>query len=294
MGSRREKPLRHGFGAQSPRCAVIRIAEALRVSGIAAVDARVLLRFVLGWGDAHLAARPEQVLTEDQQDRYFSLLERRRAGEPVAYLTGEREFFSLGFRVTPAVLIPRPETELLVELALERIGPEARAQVLDLATGSGCVALAIARHRPRTRVTATDCSREALDVAIENARRLHVANITFKLSDWFSALEGRKFDLIVSNPPYIADGDPHLDQGDVRFEPKRALIGGADGLGCIRHIVVHAHRHLPGGGWLFFEHGYDQGARCRRLLARAGFAGALSRADFAGTERVSGGYAVRA
>jgi release factor glutamine methyltransferase len=264
------------------------VAEALRAAGIESADARVLLRFVLGASDAQLVTHPERALTDVERERFLALAARRRGGEPVAYLTGEREFYSLPFKVTPAVLIPRPETELLVETALERIAADAPVSVLDLATGSGCVAVAIGRHRARARVTATDISREALNVARRNAETQGV-DIEFMESDWFSALPGRRYDFIVANPPYIAEGDPHLASGDLRFEPRKALVAGPDGLTCIDAIVARAHAHLVIGGWLLFEHGFDQAARCRNLLQRAGFGHVMSKRDLAGIERISGG-----
>lgn len=272
-----------------PGMAVTSIAEALRIAGIDPGEARTLLRTVLRASDAHLAAYPEQELTASQQAGYLAWVERRRAGEPVAYLIGEREFYSLAFKVTPAVLIPRPETELLVEATLERVPAHASCRVLDLATGSGCIAVAIARHRSRARVTATDISRDALELARENAAR-HGVNVEIVESDWFSALSGRRFDLIVSNPPYVAEGDPHLAAGDLRFEPQQALVAGADGLACIRAIVAQARAHLEPGGALLFEHGYDQAGHCRSLLARAGYKKEFSRCDLAGIERVSGAF----
>jgi release factor glutamine methyltransferase len=264
------------------------IGEALRAKGVDAVDARALLRAALGVSEAHLAAHPEQSLTDGQRDRFDDWMRRRRAGEPVAYITGEREFWSLPFRVTPAVLIPRPETELLVELALERVGPAAPAAVLDLGTGCGCIAVAIAGERPRARVTATDVSRDALAVARENAQR-HGTAVEFVESNWLAALTGRRFDLIVANPPYVAVADPHLKAGDLRFEPQAALVGGADGLACIRAIIAQARGHLVRGGWLIFEHGHDQGERCRALLREAGYREVFSRHDLGKIERATGG-----
>lgn len=265
------------------------VAELLRTARIDALDARVLLQAALGVSHAYLAAHPELVVAGEPLARYLALAARRAAGEPVAYLTGGREFFSLEFRVTPAVLIPRPETELLVELALERIPRDAPCRVLDLGCGSGCIAISIARHRPQARVTATDRSRDALDIAAENARVLGVANIEFTQGDWFEAVRGGRYDVIASNPPYIAADDPHLASGDVRFEPAAALTAGADGLACIRKIVDGAGAHLAGGGWLLFEHGWDQAEKCRALLQAAGYAGVGSWRDLAGIERVSGG-----
>ncbi len=260
----------------------------LRIANIDSIDSRVLLRAALGVSDTYLIAHPAQVLTDRQRDRYLAWVERRRAGEPVAYLTGEREFYSLAFKVTPAVLIPRPETELLVEAALKRVPAHAPFRVLDLGTGSGCVAVAIAKHRPRAQVTATEVSRDALAVARENAAR-HGSNIEFIESDWLGALAGRRFDLIVSNPPYVAEHDPHLSEGDLRFEPRAALVAGADGLSCIRLIIAQAHAHLEPGGRLLFEHGYDHAAWCRALLAQAGYFEVATRHDLAGIGRVSGG-----
>ena len=289
------------------------ITQALTAARLDPVDARALLRHVLGVSDAHLIAHSGQALSDAQSERFAALAERRSAGEPVAYIVGAREFFSLEFKLTPAVLIPRPETEALVEFALEHIAPDSVQRVLDLGTGSGCVAISIAKHRPRARVVAVDCSTAALAVARENARRLlntsldtpspfsatptlalpHQgggnSNVSFVLSDWFGALEGRTFDLIVSNPPYVAAGDPRLAQGDLRFEPPGALAAGADGLACVRLIIASAPQYLSGGGRLAFEHGYDQAARCRELLAEAGFREVFSRADLAGIERISGG-----
>ena len=278
-------------------------------SGSARIEVQMLLQQVLGVSRAYLLAHPEQILDEMQAATYRALLQRRLTGEPLAYILGEREFYGLNFRVTPATLIPRADTELLVELALQRIPQPLASQtppglplsgeerwrnkhafrVLDLGTGSGAIALSIAHARPDIEVTAVDASREALDVAQENARRLNLGNARLLRSDWFSALAGERFDLIVSNPPYIADGDAHLAQGDLRFEPRTALASGADGLDDIRRIVAQARLHLNAGGWLLLEHGYDQAERVRELLQQAGFTGVFSARDLAGIERVSGG-----
>lgn len=256
-------------------------------SGTARIEVQLLLQQVLGVSRAYLLAHPEQVLDEAQEASYRALLQRRLTGEPLAYILGEREFFGLNFKVTPATLIPRPETELLVELALQHI--PLRGRVLDLGTGSGAIAIAIAHARPEAEVTAADASPEALEVTRENARRLNIANVRLLQSDWFSALAGECFDLIVSNPPYIAENDAHLAQGDLRFEPRGALASGADGLDDIRRIVASAKQHLNPGGCLLFEHGYDQAARVRELLLREGYAEVFSARDLAGIERVSGG-----
>jgi len=264
------------------------IDELLRSAGIAAIDARVLLRAALGVDDAYLAAHYAHSPTDRQRDHFLALVRRRQAGEPVAYITGEREFYSLAFKVTPAVLIPRPETELLVEAALERVPVQEPWRVLELATGSGCVAVAIALHRPSAQVTATDVAGDALAVARDNAAR-HGAHIEFVESDWFAALAARRYHLIVCNPPYVAERDPHLQKGDLQFEPRAALVAGTDGLACIRLIVAQAGAWLESGGSLLLEHGCDQAAHCRALLAQAGYRDVTSRRDLAGIERVTGG-----
>ena len=271
-------------------------------SGSARIEVQCLLQAVLQVNRAYLLTHPEQILGAEQQAHYAALLERRLRGEPLAYILGEREFFGLNFKVTPATLIPRPDTELLVELALQRIPKPLPAspcqgrsvdkyRVLDLGTGSGAIALSIAHARPNIEVTAVDASQEALEVARENARRLDIGNVRLLRSDWFAALADERFDLIVSNPPYIADGDAHLVQGDLRFEPCAALASGADGLDDIRRIVAGAKEHLHPGGWLLFEHGYDQAGRVRELLGAAGYTEVFSARDLAGIERVSGGLA---
>ncbi len=264
------------------------IKEALRAGGPDAADVRALLRHVICCDEAWLISHPEQPLSAKEQEAYATLRTLRAAGEPVAYLTGSREFFSLAFKVTSAVLIPRPETELLVEAALERIPADAPWRVLDLATGSGCVAIAIAKRRPRAQLTATDVSHAALEVARENAAR-HGVNVEWVEGDWFAALSGRRFDLIVANPPYVAEGDPHLNAGDLRFEPRSALVAGSAGLDGIEAIVERSPLHLAAGGWLLFEHGHDQGACSRVLLAAAGFDDIVTLLDLAGIERVAGG-----
>ena len=269
------------------------IAELLRTPGLTPLDARVLLRAVLGATDAQLAAHPERVPGERERARFTELVKRRRAGEPVAYLTGSREFYGLAFKVTPAVLIPRPETELLVEAALEHVPAGAACRVLDLGTGSGCVAVAIAKERPRARVMATDVSPAALAIARENAAT-HGVDIELLQSDWFAALVGRRFDIIVANPPYVAEGDTHLAQGDLRFEPRGALVSGPAGLDAIEAIVEQARGHLAPGGVLFFEHGHEQGSCSRVLLAAQGYDRIFTRRDLSDIERVSGGLTATA
>ena len=256
----------------------------------ARLEVQILLCRALGKPRAWLVAHDRDALDADQAHTFSALFERRLAGEPIAYIVGEREFYGLGFKVSPAVLIPRPETELLVELALARLPENQASRVLDLGTGSGAIALAIARHRPHSEIVAVDLSAAALEIAQENSRRLGVANIRFLRGAWFDALPAReRFDVIVSNPPYVAAGDPHLRQGDLRFEPATALASGEDGLDDLRRIIVGAPFHLAPGGWLLFEHGYDQAPACRELLRLAGFLDVSSSADLAGIERVTQG-----
>ena len=259
-------------------------------SGLPPLEARMLLERVLGKTRAWLIAHADEAAGAEAEQAFAALAGRRRLGEPIAYILGEREFYGLEFGVTRAVLIPRPETELLVELALERIPENAPVRVLDLGTGSGAVAVALAKQRPQARLTAVDLDYAALSVARANASR-HRVSVRFFCGDWFGALPGEIFDLIVSNPPYVAAEDPHLALGDVRFEPKGALVGGADGLDCIRAIVAKARAHLRPGAWLLFEHGYDQAEACRALLQTQGYQEAQSWPDLAGIPRVSGGRA---
>ncbi|MBB5370200.1 MULTISPECIES: peptide chain release factor N(5)-glutamine methyltransferase [unclassified Janthinobacterium] len=250
-----------------------------------ALDNRILLCHALGLSRVGLITQSERVLTGEETQRLRALLERRLRGEPIAYIVGQREFFGLPFEVSDAVLIPRPDTELLVELALDRL--PAQGRLLDMGTGSGAIAVALAHSRPDAVVTALDVSSAALAVARRNASANGV-NITFMASDWFEALGTERYELIVSNPPYIASGDQHLAQGDLRFEPVGALTDHADGLSALRTIVSGAARHLSAGGWLLMEHGYDQAPSVRQLLSDAGYADAQSWRDLAGIERVSG------
>ena len=259
-------------------------------SGLPPLEARMLLERVLGKTRAWLIAHADEPVSIETEQAFAALAGRRGRGEPMAYILGEREFYGLEFRVAPAVLIPRPETELLVELALARIPESAAVRVLDLGTGSGAIAVALAKQRPQARLTAVDVDYAALSIARANARR-HRVSVRFFCGDWFGALSGETFDLIVSNPPYVAAEDPHLVMGDVRFEPQRALVGGADGLDCIRAIVAKAGAHLRPGAWLLFEHGYDQVEACRALLEAQGYREVQSWPDLAGIPRVSGGSA---
>jgi release factor glutamine methyltransferase len=257
--------------------------------GSARIEVQCLLQAALQVNRAWLLTHPEQLLSNEQQSRFNDLFGRRISGEPIAYLLGEREFYGLTFKVSPATLIPRPETELLVEEALQRIPQQGACRILDLGTGSGAIALSIAHARRDAEVVAVDASAAALEVAQINAQRLGLGNLHLLKSDWFSALRGEGFDMIVANPPYIAAGDAHLSQGDVRFEPHTALASGADGLQDIRRITAQAKEHLNVNGWLLLEHGYDQAAQVRALLRQAGFAGVYSARDLVGIERVSGG-----
>jgi release factor glutamine methyltransferase len=258
----------------------------------ARIEVQALLQHVLKVSRAYLLAFPERFLNDAEQREYETLFQRRLHGEPIAYILGEREFFDLKFKVTPATLIPRPETELLVELALlhlPTLSLEKRLRVLDLGTGSGAIALSIAHARPDVEVVAVDTSNEALSVAHENAEILGIKNAVFIFSNWFAVLDRKRFDLIVSNPPYIASDDAHLHQGDLRFEPATALASGYDGLDDIRSIVLDAQKYLEPCGKLLLEHGYNQAAKVRELMNQAGFREVFSACDLAGIERVSGG-----
>ena len=247
------------------------------------------------WRLAHAVAKPRSWLFAHASDlaepgiaeRFEALLARRQAGEPVAYLTGTQGFWTLELAVSPATLIPRPETELLVDLALARIAVDAVARVADLGTGSGAIALAIAKERARASLIATDASNAALEVARRNATRNRIATVEFREGDWLAPLAGDTFDLIASNPPYIADGDPHLGEGDLRFEPPTALSSGAEGLDAIRRIVGDAPAHVEAGGWLLLEHGWDQGEAVRALLQAAGFIDVETARDLEGRDRVT-------
>jgi len=272
------------------------VSAALAQSGLVPLDAQVLLAHVVGKDRAWLVAHGADVLEREQWAAFVALARRRHEGEPVAYLTGEREFWGLRLRVTPEVLIPRPETETLVELALARLPADRDLRVLDLGTGSGAIALAIAHERPRAQVLATDVSSDALDVARDNASALALRNVHFLKSDWYErvALEwqGGAFDVIVSNPPYIAAGDPHLEEGDVRFEPGRSLTPGGDGMSAIRKIVAGAPERLVAGGTLAVEHGYDQAEAVRALFVGTGFVRVVHIRDLAGVSRVVAGRVV--
>jgi release factor glutamine methyltransferase len=267
----------------------------LRGSPLPGLEARILLAHALGWRRTELITRSEEPLGPCMLARYRALEARRCAGEPIAQIVGVREFYGLAFQITPGVLIPRPETELLVETALAAIEPIAHPRVLDLGTGSGAIAVAIASARPDARVWAVDRSPEALAVAARNAAQLldcarPGGPLQWLQGDWYAALApSSRFDIIVSNPPYIAAGDPHLVEGDLRFEPRGALTDEADGLSAIRAIAAGASAFLEPGGQLWIEHGYDQAADVRAIVAEAGFIGVRSLRDLAGIERASGG-----
>jgi release factor glutamine methyltransferase len=258
------------------------VQEALRASGIDPREARLLLAAATGFSEAAVVAFQEKELPAEAQTRFIDFASRRRTGEPVAYILGRKEFYGLDLAVNPAVLIPRPETELLVDLALQRDF----SSVVDLGTGCGAIALALKKNRPKARVVAVEASAAALVVARRNAAR-HGLDIDFRHGRWFEPLEAERFDLFVSNPPYVAAGDPHLAQ--LRFEPSAALVAGADGLDAIREIARGAAAHLVPGGWLLVEHGMGQDPVVRELFSAAGLEAVSTWPDLAGIPRVSGG-----
>lgn len=261
------------------------IGAVLRKPPIAALEARILLTHALQLTRVQLITQSERALDTQEAESLTALYRRRIDGEPIAYIVGEREFFGLALETTPDVLIPRPDTELLVELTLERLPVGGR--VLDMGTGSGAIAIAIAHTRSDASATALDVSKAALDVARRNARR-HGVDVRFLHSDWYRSLDNEQFDIIVANPPYIVAADPHLSQGDLRFEPVGALTDHADGLSALRTIVEGAPAYLKAGGWLLMEHGYDQAAAVRAMLFRDEWREVQSWKDLAGIERVSG------
>jgi release factor glutamine methyltransferase len=266
------------------------IAERLAtVSDSARLDAELLLCHALGRPRSYLYTWPEQELDEEQAEALEKLVERRQGGEPVAHILGKREFWSLELALSTDTLIPRPETELLVEAALARIPEQAEWAVADLGTGSGAIALAIASERPRCRITAVERSAGALAMARQNAQRLGLGNVEFLQGDWFAPLAGRRFQVILSNPPYIPDNDPHLSRGDLRFEPRSALAAGPDGLADLRQLVSGAPAFLCPPGWLLLEHGYDQGGAVTGLLDTAGYAEVADLTDLQGHGRVAVG-----
>ncbi len=252
------------------------------------LESEVLLGHALDVSRSFLYANPNLALSGDQRRAFFALVQRRNQGEPIAYITGQREFWSLPLKVTPNVLIPRPETELIVETALELLPPSPGLRVADLGTGSGAIALAISKERPTWTVHATELSTAALSVAQDNARTLDLDRVQFQAGSWCEPLEGR-FELLVSNPPYVQSNDPHLSQGDCRFEPQTALCGGEDGLDAIRVIIAQAAQWLAPSGWLLLEHGFDQGERVVSLMQSAGLSRVATRRDISGLDRATAG-----
>ena len=257
------------------------------VSDSPRLEAELLMGMILRKPRSFLHAWPEQQLAEPQAERFEILVRRRFAGEPIAYMTGLREFWSMPLKVTPNVLIPRPETELLVEKALLRLPPDKELRVLDLGAGSGAVSLAIARERPRANVIGVDVSLAALEVARTNADLQKIRNVEFRESDWFDAVRGEKFDVVVGNPPYVAEDDPHLARGDARFEPRLALDAGPGGMECFRAIVDRAHNYIVRQGWLLLEHGATQHIPLRRLLEAQHYHDITIHKDGAGHDRVT-------
>lgn len=253
----------------------------------AALEARALLQHTLDVNHAWLISHADDVISEEHYQTFQALLQRRINGEPIAYILGVREFYGLALKTTSDTLIPRPDTETLVDAVLERTLQQKNTTILDLGTGSGAIALAVAKNRPQSAVTAVDASEGALGVAQENATNLNIANVSFVLSNWFDVLENKTFDLIVSNPPYIEEDDPHLSQGDLRFEPRTALASGADGLDDIRQIISNAKAHLNDSGYLLFEHGYNQASVVSTLLKTAGFSAITTVQDLGGNDRVT-------
>jgi len=250
------------------------------------LDAELLLAHALGKSRSYLHTWPERIVPSEAAQAFADYLARRRAGEPIAYILGQQGFWKLDLEVAPHTLIPRPETELLVEAALQRL-PAGPARVLDLGTGTGAIALALASERPAWQVMAVDRVEAAVALAERNRQRLRLDNVHILASHWFEALADQCFDVILSNPPYIASADPHLAAGDVRFEPSSALVAGPDGLDDLRTIITQAPAHLSPGGWLLLEHGFDQAEAVRELLVRQGFGDVASVADLAGHPRIS-------
>lgn len=256
---------------------------------VARLEGELLLNYILKNNRIDLYCWPQRLLTNEQWHQFKQLILRRQAGEPIAYLTGQKAFWSLNLNVGPQVLIPRPETELLVEQALHCLPASRPCQILDLGTGSGAIALAIAQERPHWQVTATDISENALKIAKENAYRHELQQVTFLQSDWFARLPPLKFDLIISNPPYIAADDPHLTQEDIQHEPPQALISGKEGLTAIRQIIIQASDFLKPDAFLWLEHGYNQQTAVQKLLHQHGYRQIETLVDYSGIPRISGG-----
>lgn len=257
------------------------------ISDSARLDSELLLTFVMKQTRVWLHTWPDNELTPGQYSEFEQLITRRKNGEPIAHIIGEQEFWSLKLKVTPDTLIPRADTERLVELALERIPQASFWNIVDLGTGSGAIALALAKERPSAQVVATDASMKALTIAEENAKLNQLNNIRFVRSSWFDDLENHVFEMIVSNPPYIAENDPHLSSGDVRFEPDTALTSGPAGLDDLSHLISKAPGYLKPGGWLILEHGYDQADAVIQLMQQAGFTNCQDFKDYGGNPRVA-------
>ena len=266
------------------------LAQAAEIdSPTAKLDAELLLAYVLDKPRSYLYTWPEKEVSTQQAAHYAALLQRRLQGEPVAYLLGRQGFWTLDLEVAQHTLIPRADTELLVEAALQLCATDRALHVLDLGTGSGAVALALASECAQWTLTGVDRIESAVALAQRNQQHLKLTNVQFLSSHWFSALAGQRYDLILSNPPYIADNDPHLQQGDVRFEPLSALVSGPDGLDDLRYIIAQAPLYLTADGWLLLEHGFDQACAVRELLSAAGFVEVSSQRDLGGHERISVG-----
>ena len=274
--------------APAPSIAALLAQAAARLGTDAArLEAEILLAACLDKPRSHMFAWPERQVEARRRERFAALIERRASGEPIAYLLGQREFWSLSLTVTPQTLIPRPETEVLVALALERMPVDRALRVADLGTGTGAIALAIARERPRSEVIATDISPAALAVAQGNAARLGLCNVRFARASWCRAFAPAAFDFILSNPPYVAEADPHLGEGDLRFEPRTALAAGPEGMDALCRIAPGAHPLLRRGGWLMVEHGHDQGEKMMKLMKTQGFREVSDHRDAAGHNRVA-------
>lgn len=256
----------------------------------ATIDAEVLLAHTLGKTRAFLYAHPEELLNEDQWHGYQQLFKKRHQGYPIAYLIGSKEFWSLPLRTNEETLIPRPETELLVELTLALLKDKEQAFILELGTGTGAIALALASERPNWQILACDISQSALKIANDNKQQFGLSNLRFCHSDWFSAITEQIFDAIISNPPYIAEGDPHLNQGDIRFEPRGALVSGATGLEALTTIIQTSYPRLAPGGLLLVEHGFEQKQAVAALFKQAGYQNIHCWQDWQGNDRVSGGW----
>lgn len=277
--------------SDQPAPTVRELLASAEAQSVSRFEAEVLLAKALGWSRTRLHTWPDSRPDSAANARYHDLVQRRVHGEPIAHITGTREFWSLELAISPDTLIPRPETELLVELALAKIPADAEWAIADLGTGSGAIALAIASERPRCQITASDNSVAALSIAAVNARRLHLENIRFVHGDWWIPFAGQRFHMVLSNPPYIADDDPHLVRGDLPHEPRAALASGPDGMDAIRAIAACAIDHLQPRGWLLLEHGFTQGMAVRRLLQHAGLIDVQTHRDLAGNERSSLGQA---